>query len=617
VYGPQKNPANAAAAEGSDTNPQVIRVDVPAGNTKWLRTVFSANVNAASLIANGSITSAARLVNLATGPLALTAGQFGYDTGTRALTLTLNSPLANGTYELRLDGSQFRDATDQPLIGGQGGLAFPIPTFAAATLVQAAGADLKVDSYSVPALADWNQDGVTDLIVGEKTTAGQGQVRVYLNTGTDAAPVLGTPFYAQANGADLAVPGGGCLGVFPGVVDWNGDGNQDLVLGLANGTVQVALNENTAAEPRFGMPQPVQVGEPDAKADIDVGDRTTLAVVDWNNDGRQDLILGALDGKVRVLLNVADSGPPDFRAIQLVQDGTADLADSSGRSSVAVVDLNGDGRKDLVLGNTDGQLRFFANVGTDAAPQFAGSQLLQAAGATIDLDGTPRSRPVVAAVNGDDVPDLLVGSLDGTVRLYVGAAGTAPAPATGPAGGTYVHAFRVPAAGSATPWQCPLHPLDVNHDGRLTPLDALVVINYLNASGSQALPVPPTATWTPPPYLDCTGDGNVTPLDVLQVINDQNASGPRLVPDNCDTSPTCVPEGEASAPLLVLATPTNTTANRSADSFVPPASRGELLVAKPRRLSADTLQANGLDLEDVLAAIAPAVANSLGNLPSA
>ena len=99
-----------------------------------------------------------------------------------------------------------------------------------------------------------------------------------------------------------------------------------------------------------------------------------------------------------------------------------------------VVDLNGDGRKDLVLGNTEGQLLYFANVGTDA-PQFAGSQLLPAAGATIDLDGTPRSRPVVADVNGDDVLDLLVGSADGTLRLYVGAAGTAPTPTTGAAGG--------------------------------------------------------------------------------------------------------------------------------------------------------------------------------------
>ena len=167
-----QSPAAAAAAEGPGTHPQVTRVDVPAGRRSGSAWYFP-DVNASSLIANGSITSTARLVNLVTGPLTLTAGQFSYDDGMRALTLTLNSALGNGGTELRLDGSQFRDGTDQPLVGGQGGLSFPIPTFAAATLVQAAGADLKVDSYSVPALADWNHDGVTDLIVGEKTTAGR------------------------------------------------------------------------------------------------------------------------------------------------------------------------------------------------------------------------------------------------------------------------------------------------------------------------------------------------------------------------------------------------------------------------------------------------------------
>ena len=90
---------------------------------------------------------------------------------------------------------------------------------------------------------------------------------------------------------------------------------------------------------------------------------------------------------------------------------------------MTVVDLNDDGRKDLVLGNTEGQLVFYPNVGTDAAPLFDGSQLLEADGETIDLSGIPRSRPSVADVNGDGVPDLLVGAADGLVRQYLGSRG--------------------------------------------------------------------------------------------------------------------------------------------------------------------------------------------------
>ena len=92
----------------------------------------------------------------------------------------------------------------------------------------------------------------------------------------------------------------------------------------------------------------------------------------------------------------------------------------SGRSSVAVADLDGDGRKDLLVGNTNGQLFFFRNLGTDAAPSFNGSVLIQVGGVPFDLSGSTRSRPFVGDFNGDGVPDILVGAADGLVRLLAG-----------------------------------------------------------------------------------------------------------------------------------------------------------------------------------------------------
>jgi hypothetical protein len=43
--------------------------------------------------------------------------------------------------------------------------------------------------------------------------------------------------------------------------------------------------QNTAAEPRFGVPQTMQVGPPDAKEAYDVGDRTTFDFMHWNKAG--------------------------------------------------------------------------------------------------------------------------------------------------------------------------------------------------------------------------------------------------------------------------------------------------------------------------------------------
>jgi hypothetical protein len=74
-------------------------------------------------------------------------------------------------------------------------------------LVQAGGADIQVPGYSVPSLAYWDGDDLMDLIVGEG--GDPGKVRVYLNVGAPGAPQFSDFFYAQSEGADLTVPGGG------------------------------------------------------------------------------------------------------------------------------------------------------------------------------------------------------------------------------------------------------------------------------------------------------------------------------------------------------------------------------------------------------------------------
>lgn len=71
-----------------------------------------------------------------------------------------------------------------------------------------------------------------------------------------------------------------------------------------------------------------------------------------------------------------------------------------------------------------------------------------------------------------------------------------------------------------TLWHNPLSPLDVNDDGAVSPLDVLLVINFLNrARGPVAHLV---RTGVSAQFLDTSNDGNLSPVDALLVLNHLN-----------------------------------------------------------------------------------------------
>jgi len=140
--------------------------------------------------------------------------------------------------------------------------------------------------------------------------------------------------------------------------------------------------------------------------------------VDWNNDGKKDLVVGAYDGKIHIFINEGTDTEPNFLAEIFAQASDSPLVVPSSRSSPDILDLDGDGKKDLLTGNTNGELLFYSNVATDIAPAFSGYVRVDSNGVQIDLGGTPRSRPFVCDWTGDGYLDVLIGAFDGKVHLY-------------------------------------------------------------------------------------------------------------------------------------------------------------------------------------------------------
>lgn len=140
------------------------------------------------------------------------------------------------------------------------------------------GSSELADRYSKLHVADWNGDGLKDIAIGHN----KGEFLLYYNTGEKGAPEFGQPRVVRPKeGSFPSRPS-------PFLVDWDGDGKRDLLVGSESGEVHFFPNRGTDETPRFDFGEPLKAGG-DV---IQCGHRARIEVVDWNNDGTLDLLVG-------------------------------------------------------------------------------------------------------------------------------------------------------------------------------------------------------------------------------------------------------------------------------------------------------------------------------------
>jgi hypothetical protein len=151
------------------------------------------------------------------------------------------------------------------------------------------------------------------------------------------------------------------------VCDWNNDGRLDLVTGERNGYYTVFLRKEDSTLTNAGRIQA-------HGTDIMTNNNSWPYVCDWNLDGRKDLLAGqeglGLPCNVYVYLNEGTDSLPVFGdSTPVLQNG---IPFTDYRCVPLLVDLDRDGRRDLVLGEWYSSVRLYGNVGTDTNPVFAG-----------------------------------------------------------------------------------------------------------------------------------------------------------------------------------------------------------------------------------------------------
>jgi hypothetical protein len=189
-------------------------------------------------------------------------------------------------------------------------------------------------------------------------------------------------------------------------VDWNNDGKKDLIAGDTAGNVTLFLNVGTKEKPELAKGKPVEAdGKPIVRGSHKLAQTYAwIHMADWTGDGLKDLFVGH-SSIIAFYKNIGSESSPRFAAPTQLP---APEGGFPTRPSAYVVDWDGDGKKDLLMGGDPAEIRFYRNIGTNAEPRLAKAEVLE-----LKIPGDNpgyRWRLELTDWNNDGKLDILVGN---------------------------------------------------------------------------------------------------------------------------------------------------------------------------------------------------------------
>ena len=262
--------------------------------------------------------------------------------------------------------------------------------------ILANGEAIDLTNHATTRFFDWDHDADLDLLVG----GGDGRLWLFPNVGTPEKSRFDRRQPIMAGKRDRW--GNAYTGVL--LVNLVGGPLADLLVCHSGNQVSLHENVGTKDEPKFL--------ERGLTFDVQKNCQGRLDAADWNGDGTIDLITGSFGGELQWHPNVGTAKVPKFGAGQAFFD-----LRSAYNAHPRIVDFNHDGRLDLLLGNNWGSVTLYLNQGAGEPTLEKKGALLWTDGTDLNIrsNNGDDTTPELVDLDNDQVVDLVSGGANGQV----------------------------------------------------------------------------------------------------------------------------------------------------------------------------------------------------------
>lgn len=278
------------------------------------------------------------------------------------------------------------------------------------------GEMIEVGEGCTPFFVDINQDGLEDMLVGNKgyfISPGvyKSQLAYYQNTGTETNPVftLITNDYLGIGNLGLG------QGLHPAFGDLDNDSDFDMLLGDSSGRIYRFNNSAGAGNPLNLQIAPIPIITDIDGNDIDPGQYSTPQLFDLDRDGLIDLVMGERNGFIHYYKNVGSASVPSFEFVTSALGGvhTVEGFSTTGFSIIQFFELNE--QYYLITGTESGKIRLYGNIDDNLTGEFT-----QITEMLFGYQNGIRSSVAIIDINNDGLLDMFTGNFSGGLHFFKG-----------------------------------------------------------------------------------------------------------------------------------------------------------------------------------------------------